>query len=523
MTKHLKHLVAAIFGLLAVISLAVQPQQNTQAASTKTVDIVLHKLLFDKTLPDEQQNDGQTQPDFGQSSKPLNGVTFTAYDVTDAYWQLVADGKGMEAAQATLAADSYQPTDKIESLVTAGEGVAAFNNLPLRKGNHYAVYLFKETGTPEGIEGQSQNLVVVLPGNNSDGLQSRIDLFPKNKLVDGNTDVDKSITDNHNDFDYGEAIPYQIKVTVPANIGALKSFRLTDTADKRLKRISDITVKVDGKNAKGMYKVVKATDNYFELDFDTEALTPYANKKIVVTYQMQIKPDTEPDEPLINQTVLYPGDDDPLTDQEVVMTAGKHFEKVDAKKTDTKLAGATFVVMNSKNQYLVKNTDGWKWQTVNGDVVETYQQEKLHTLVSDNQGRFAIAGLKAGKYRLLEVKAPAGYQRNSKAIPFSVVLGEYSDKQAIPYAVVNVANPQTPEEPNVPSKPGKPNEPSQPDKPATVTPSKPNKPGKPDKPTILGRLPQTGEERGIWLSVLGLILIAIVVLIKVRTKKQTNH
>lgn len=522
MTKHLKHMLAVMLGLLAVISFAAtRPQQSVQAAdSTKTVDIVLHKLLFDQTLPDEQQNDGKNQPDYNQSSKPLNGVTFTAYDVTSAYWQLVADGKSMTEAKEVLAADSYQPANALGSQVTAGEGVAAFTDLALRENNHYAVYLFKETGTPEGIEGQSQNLVVVLPGDVSDGLQTRLDLYPKNKLVDSNTVIDKTIDSDHSDFDYGEAIPYQIKVTVPANIGALKSFKVTDEADSHLQRTSDITVKVDGKDAKGMYTVTKSDSNSFELSFDTDALTQYANKNIVISYQMQIKPGTEPDQPLVNKTTAYPDDDDSTSDQEIVTTAGKHFVKVDAEKNSTKLAGATFVVKNNAGQYLVKGTDGWKWQTVNGNVVKNYQAHDLYTLVSDAKGRFAITGLKGGSYSLLEVKAPTGYQLSSKAISFKVVPGEYSDVQALPYKVVNVANPVKPAEPNVPSKPEKP---SKPGKPAVVVPSKPNKPAKPAKPTILGRLPQTGEERGIWLSVLGLILIAIVVLIKIRSKKQVNQ
>ncbi|MCU6431336.1 LPXTG cell wall anchor domain-containing protein, partial [Lacticaseibacillus paracasei] len=51
---------------------------------------------------------------------------------------------------------------------------------------------FKETAAPKNIEA-SQNLVVVMSSNLQHGNQSRIDLFPKNKMVSSHTDAPKKV------------------------------------------------------------------------------------------------------------------------------------------------------------------------------------------------------------------------------------------------------------------------------------------------------------------------------------------
>lgn len=499
MTKLIKGLITAALGLLVVAGLtkfATPVAAATDPAPTE-VKIVLHKLLFDQSLPLQQQNKGLSQPDFKQASKPLNGVTFSVYDVTADFWRNVKQvTKGdVEQAQVNLAGDDYQPTTKaMQSQDTVGQGEATFANLPLRSGNRYAVYLFKETNQPAGIENDSQNLVVVMPGNIDHGIQPQIDLFPKNKMVSGYSTVEKTITNNRSNFSYGEAIPYQIAVKVPANIGAMKNFKLTDTADPRLERVGGLTVKVDSQNAAGRFTTTQDDAHAFALSFDPAKLIEFANKTITVTYQMRIKQGTTPDVPLINRTVLYPDDSQPQTDMAVVVTGGKRFEKVDAKAHQTKLQGATFLVKNAKGQYLVQGEHGWLWQSVAGDPVTDYRQAGLYTLVSAKDGRFALAGLKAGAYNLVEVKAPKGYQRSTKTIPFMVVAGEYTRGQASPYAVVNVKTPAPPLPPKTPKTPG--------------------------TPSILQRIiPKLGSEGAAWLSIMGLILIALIFAFRVKNKK----
>ena len=57
----------------------------------------------------------------------------------------------------------------------------------------------------------------------------------------------------------------------------------------------------------------------------------------------------------------------------------------------------------------------------------------------------------------------------------------------------------------------------------THTPTTPDKPDKPSKPSTPGKhLPQTGEQKMIWLSVVGLILILAIGGYYFYTKKKVN-
>lgn len=468
-------MIALLLELIACVGVLVMPPQPVQAAAPTQVDVVLHKLLFEDTAPDAQANDGTTQPDYTQVSRPLNGVTFTAYDVTTDFWKKVDAGASMQHAQAALAEVDYQPTNgsRVQSAVTAGLGQATFSHLPLRRDGRYAVYLFKESATPDGITA-SQNLVVVMPGANGK-VQSRLDLYPKNVQTGGHTTITKTIANGQTSFDAVEAIPYQIKVKIPADIGAMTAFAVGDVADARLQRVGGLTVKLNGHDAMGVYHVTQSSTHAFRLTFDPTQLTGHAGQTLVVTYTMRIKAGTTPDVPLVNQATVYPGGHDPQTDNAVVVTGGKVFEKVDAKAKDTLLQGATFVVRDASGRYLVQGAHGWSWRS------GTAQQAGLYRLVSDKDGRFAVTGLKAGKYALVEVKAPHGYLINRKAVAFTVVNGEYTRGQANPYRVVNVHAP--------------------------------------NKPVPPGFLPLTGNALTGWLTILGLILVAMLVVLKLKTKK----
>lgn len=161
---------------------------------------------------------------------------------------------------------------------------------------------------------------------------------------------------------------------------------------------------------------------------------------------------------------------------------GKKFVKMDQMGKDTRLFGAKFVVKNNiandanKGKYLVVKNDTQKVTEVAAvkqakknldDKIAEYnnltakqQEEQKSTyesaianlqneynkavlkertqfdwtndkkealeLVSDDQGRFEITGLVAGKYQLEEIAAPAGYGLNKSPIDFEVKDGTYA-------------------------------------------------------------------------------------------------
>lgn len=128
-----------------------------------------------------------------------------------------------------------------------------------------------------------------------------------------------------------------------------------------------------------------------------------------------------------------------------VITHGAKFVKVDNSSSDTKLAGAEFIITNEdKNKYLsLKDFDTKKKDQEDylkaqreylkavkdkaGDIDDkkrtrdeafeklslqwtwVNEPEKAFVFVSDNEGKFEVKGLKKGTYHLKEIKAPDGY------------------------------------------------------------------------------------------------------------------
>ncbi|MBY5006678.1 isopeptide-forming domain-containing fimbrial protein [Streptococcus suis] len=163
-----------------------------------------------------------------------------------------------------------------------------------------------------------------------------------------------------------------------------------------------------------------------------------------------------------------PSDNPPpiVPEQPKVITYGKRFIKTDDKEADAidieKLTGAEFVVKNAEGKYLALKTSDTKEQEVqkyteaeqayltalktgNGETekvardaayealnmqwewVAEAEQAKAFTFISSKDGKFEVKGLKAGRYELVETKAPEGYALPSSTIPFEVGANTWKD------------------------------------------------------------------------------------------------
>lgn len=107
-------------------------------------------------------------------------------------------------------------------------------------------------------------------------------------------------------------------------------------------------------------------------------------------------------------------------------------EQKEQKSTyDTAIDG----LQKTYNDAVIKANKKYTWEEGTGTGKNT-PPENAYKLVSDEEGRFEITGLSAGKYELVEVKAPEGYALNSNPVPFEVKDGTYkadTSEKAIHY------------------------------------------------------------------------------------------
>ena len=406
--KNHKKLRNALATLLLALPLALQGAvgvKTAQAAetSTETATVMLHKYVFDKSLPSDKIDNSKSQDEINawltkNNAEALDGVEFTAYDVTseyaDAYKTATGDknespADAAKTASAAVAkkADALQKTATVVGKqTTANGGLASFANLPLRDANgNYKAYLFAETDAPANITQKAEPFVLAMPIYGADG-----------KTVQKSIDK-KTLNDNrsHHDFTAGEKINYSIETVVPWNIANKKVYTITDNPSKGLIMDAD-TIQIEGL-ASNKYTVKKNADNGFTITIPAANLAAFAGKTLKTTVK-------------------------------------GHLSIEDLTLIDTGIPNkATAKVDNEAHHEVVKyahgnEKDGYTFDTNNTNVA---------TKTTGENGQFEFAGLKysesleAGEsYAVKEVKAPTGYDLLKDPVLFTVTKDSYKTVQA---------------------------------------------------------------------------------------------
>lgn len=211
----------------------------------------------------------------------------------------------------------------------------------------------------------------------------------------------------HN-YDEDEAIPFDLKTYVPKDIKDYQEFKISDVPDKSVEiDKSTINVKVGDTTLEKDKDYELITENLdgnkaFEvkLKISNELATKIAGKEIIVNYKAKITDKAEMNKVLENTAELNYNNGvtaDKIQDKEQIETYGKKFVKKDAGLWGTTLLGEGG--LKDAHFRLEKENKG-NWEIV----------EKFKDVVSKEEGSFEIKGLKEGKYRLVETKAPEGFR-----------------------------------------------------------------------------------------------------------------
>lgn len=189
-----------LFGALAALALLLplglgMGQMAKAADETSTTDdtqtVVLHKLQYTK-LPDGKiTNTGDPITDLPGDPKPLQGVKFVAYDVTEQYYKLRNESKlSAEEAYAQLQTRNISDLEFTKDFhfpVTNDKGEAQAD-LPLKSSytikdkKQDAIYLIVENYAPSNVnQAKSVNMVLALPVYKNDGI-TNVHLYPKNEI-----------------------------------------------------------------------------------------------------------------------------------------------------------------------------------------------------------------------------------------------------------------------------------------------------------------------------------------------------
>lgn len=242
------------------------------------------------------------------------------------------------------------------------------------------------------------------------------------------------------DYSVGDLVPYQIKVSVPANIANLKTFTLTDTPTNLEDKTGSVEIKADGVAiATDAYTVAKEGTNGFKITFDPTKMSAYAGKEIIVTYNAELLSTAEtttagnPNTATLEYSnKILPTTDDgsnpnkpnenPSTDK-ITDTATVYSFTIQVLKTadsaeGTALKDVTFEVYKEVATGTTNAITGDAAK--NKGLASTKSWLKIGDLTTDDKGKAEQKGLSNGTYYLVETKTNKDY--NLLKAPVEVTL-----------------------------------------------------------------------------------------------------
>lgn len=237
--------------------------------------------------------------------------------------------------------------------------------------------------------------------------------------------VDKTVDETTANI--GDDVNFTVSTTVPNVVGYdTFFFELTDTLSKGLTFNNDVEVTIDGVKTTVPYEVNATTDattgkTTVKITFDSTEfakLNDKMGKDIVITYSAKLNNNAALEQDNTNEVVIEYSND-PETDghgktnTDIVHVYTYGFDFTKKNTAGEALTGAKFVLKLADGTYATFDTNG----VYTGKVAN---QEDATVLTSGENGKFAVSGLEAGNYTLVEVEAPEGYSLPNFEFTFTI-------------------------------------------------------------------------------------------------------
>lgn len=364
-------------------------------------------------------------------------------NATDGDWTLIQPPKKQDEEQKSYFVTDADGKIQVDDLTPGTYRFTEFDyetkqdeKYIVNAGDHY-VFIVNQDGKTV-VKPNSEN-------NNNDYVASNNTVTVYNYAPDVNKQVQKRGDENTwqeaADYNVGDMVPYKVTVTVPENIARLKTFTVTDTPTNLEDDVSTINVLyINGEtttelNGTTAIKEIKKVNKGFEIQFDPAAMSDYAGKEIVITYQAKLLSDavSTTDGNSNKVSLIYskkvktdeePGTDDKKTvqDETVVYTF-----KIKITKTDESGKG-----LNGVEFDLYKEVPAGTANAITGNAAKEkgldekaswlkVNKEPLTTKkVGGVDGILEVEGLANGTYKLVETKTLKDYNLLKEPVDVSL-------------------------------------------------------------------------------------------------------
>lgn len=253
--------------------------------------------------------------------------------------------------------------------------------------------------------------------------------------------VDKTVDETT--ANVGDNVNFTVSTTVPNVVGYdTFFFEVTDTLSKGLTFNNDVKVTIDGVTTTVPYKVTYTTDETtgkttVKITFDSTEFAKLNDKMgkdimgkdIVITYSAKLNNNAALEQDNTNEVVIEYSNDPETnehgkTNTDIVHVYTYGFDFTKKNTAGEALNGAKFVLKLADGSYATFNENGvYTGKVANKEDATVLISEGTTTDENGDTealGKFAVSGLEAGNYTLVEVEAPKGYSLPNFEFTFTI-------------------------------------------------------------------------------------------------------